>query len=908
MSGAETRSRGVPTLVFWSLVGIGLAVVAYSWVQEQAGPGRTADAKSEGQQEPQQSDSAVAPPPDGQDQEAAPDTSGEDGRPTMENFIQIIRPEKQGEQDIVVEGERATQESADRWRIFRPVINTFVKTAYSENQLDIEVREINLTAKRAILDRKAGTVRLFEEVRAEGKDFEFVADNVLYTLAKRKLSSQADVELRRYNLDSEGNKVLVMSVTGTGLEVDMTLRRVLIQHTPVTTLFNVTDDLMVASSDASAKEAARTLVITAEGPMVFEHPARTVSYRNNVVATSGERSLHCGHLVVEFGKDNATGDTQVTAMTAEDSVRFVALDQEATGQKLLWENLTRAGILSGNPARITTPQFAMAADSLTFFDLNSRFQVDGPGKLAWSQLAEGEPQDDTQPQAPRPPAPREGPAALMPLSGATRIEVEWAGSMAYDADDKRAVFKDDVKAVWPGRWLTCDVLEILFADDNRSVKSVGARGNAKMGLSGEAPDEQSELDTVDFDSATSMVKVEARPGTQAAIAVGPGTLISGSARFDPNGKTAECTGPGELMFPGEVGPDGVQTSEPINVRWQDSMVFKQEPEHFAEFHGKVVADRPGQKISGETLRVEFDEETNPVKITATTNAALEMRGEPEEEGAGPPKAPTRADEGTSGDAATSTAGAATPAAGAGSSDWILRGDKIIGEPPKNLLLVEGPGVLELIEEGAPADNIRWTGGMRADFGESVARFDGDVAAVFSGYTLQCNGLRLEFNDARELRHVTAEREVEFQTVGENAWQLKAGSGEAVFAPGSVLKQVIARENVEVSDANRTVRSQRLSLFFDQPADDTQPVLSRAHASGDVSIDYGQERKVRAWGDDLKWDAQSDLYCLTGRPARIEREGMAPIETDRLFLHRPTGKRAAPTSASPPPPPRAPGAE
>jgi len=216
-------------------------------------------------------------------------------------------------------------------------------------------------------------------------------------------------------------------------------------------------------------------------------------------------------------------------------------------------------------------------------------------------------------------------------------------------------------------------------------------------------------------------------------------------------------------------------------------------------------------------------------------------------------------------------------------------------------------VLELIEEGAAADNIRWTGGMRADFGESVARFDGEVAAVFSGYTLKCNGLRLEFNDARELRHVTAEREVEFQTVGEIAWQLKAGSGEAVFAPGSVLKQVIARKNVEVSDANRTLKSQRLSLFFDQAEDDTQPVLSRAHASGDVSIDYGQERKVRAWGDDLKWDAQADVYCLTGRPARLEREGMTPIETDRFFLHRPTGNRSAPPSASLPPR-RAPGAE
>jgi len=139
--------------------------------------------------------------------------------------------------------------------------------------------------------------------------------------------------------------------------------------------------------------------------------------------------------------------------------------------------------------------------------------------------------------------------------------------------------------------------------------------------------------------------------------------------------------------------------------------------------------------------------------------------------------------------------------------------------------------------------------------------------------------------------------VDFRSGGEQPWTLKAENAEAIFAPGSVLSQVIAKKQVRVRDGDRTINSQLLKLFFDKKGDAEESTISRAVANRDVTVHYAGETALDAAGDDLEWDARTDKYRLTGKPARIQKGSIAE-EGPTFLIDRGTGRISMPPGETP----------
>ncbi len=160
-------------------------------------------------------------------------------------------------------------------------------------------------------------------------------------------------------------------------------------------------------------------------------------------------------------------------------------------------------------------------------------------------------------------------------------------------------------------------------------------------------------------------------------------------------------------------------------------------------------------------------------------------------------------------------------------------------------------------------------------------------------------LRLDFGEGGELRHASAQGAVHFAATQERAWELNSQSAEAIFAAGSVLRQFIARGEVEVLDQSRALYGQRVQLFLEAVPDQDQPVMSRAVAEQDVWVWY-QERKERleAGGDRLEWDRDSDTYVLTGDPNAYIKRGETQSENWKIILQAESGKMTLPAGEKP----------
>jgi len=142
-----------------------------------------------------------------------------------------------------------------------------------------------------------------------------------------------------------------------------------------------------------------------------------------------------------------------------------------------------------------------------------------------------------------------------------------------------------------------------------------------------------------------------------------------------------------------------------------------------------------------------------------------------------------------------------------------------------------------------------------------------------------------------------EENVRFTSPGESPWKMSGKSAEAIFAAGSVLNQVIARDNVEVVDAERTVKAQLLTLFFEEGKDGKGSSLSRAAAKKDVSVHYGGDKKIDATADDLLWDVASGLYTLLGSPATVSQGGFG-TKGEKILIDRKNGRVTVPAGKTP----------
>lgn len=804
---------------------------------------------------------------------------------TMESMYYRMPAETEGDVETLVTGDTTVVHQNGTSRITNPVV---VLSQPGQAQ-DASFGEVRLTAKSAVFDQEKRTIRLHDSVKAEGSDFDIAADDVYYVEAERSITSPVPVELNRYRLGAEGERVLAMTVTGNGLEADLIYRTVFVRANVKTMLFGVSGDFMMGSGLDAGGQKAVEVVITSDGPMTYDHLKRKASFETNVVAKSGNKTLEAQRLVFDFGKSERTGELQIAGVTAEGDVTFQFPGQKATGQKLEWANVTQAGTLTGQPAVLEQPDFRISGGKLTFLRLNSRFDVEGPGNLLWSPPQGKAAKAKVPTLSGTQGGDRErAPSAPIPLAADKPVKVVWQGLMNYDATSRIARFQNGVKAAQGSDSLLCDALGLQFSDQNRALLQVVAEGNVHGVQTDGTSWHNVECDVAQWDTQAGTIELSASEGKHATVSSGDGKLVSSQATFHPAEGTFDCPGAGTLMLAAGRDESGKKTAEPLTVRWQESMSFHRQPDRFAEFHGAVEAGRPGGKASAEHLRVDFDDQMNALTITATKNAVLEVRRQAAagqtttdhtEAGTGEVPSFLSLDEGT--------------------TDWRVSGEVLIGEPPKNLLHAPGAGLLELLREGRPNDTVQWTDQMTSSFAELSAGFEGEVDARFSGSRLQCEKLGLEFNEGRQLRYVSAKENVRFQTPGEQPWQLRSESAEAVFIADSVLSQVIAQKKVVVQDASRTLACQVMKLFFEQTEGQGRPSLSQANASGDVSVHYKESKEgpIDASCDRLEWDSKTDDYTLTGNPAELKQGGYG-IQHDEIVIDRTTGRMLAREGSKP----------
>jgi lipopolysaccharide export system protein LptA len=469
--------------------------------------------------------------------------------------------------------------------------------------------------------------------------------------------------------------------------------------------------------------------------------------------------------------------------------------------------------------------------------------------------------------------------------------------MRYDAVEGEAIFSGEVVAQGGKDDLRCKELELRFDKDDQGdqvLGTVSAVGNVR-GVQTIAGEQRFvECDRAVWNSPTGAVSLWADKGKEVTVSSKGMRLVAAKADFQPDGKMLKCDGPGSLALAEDDGTDERPDAEPIEVRWSRSMLFSETGNRYAEFEGQVTAFRPGEKISADRMRVGFDADMNAAKITATGNAVLEVRGQPdipageaeEKEPAEAPKGPAEAD-----------VLFAMPTVRGGATHWRLSGDEIVGEPAKDLLRVPGPGELEVLGDEAESDVLHWSDRMTIDLGKLYAQFEGKVDGVFSGSTISCDRvLRLDFNEAHELRHIDAKGSVSLQTVGEESWQLLAQEAEAIFAAKNVLDHIIARGQVDVKDQERSLLTDTLVLYVASPADGKEPELDRAVATGNVSVRY-DEKNIEADGEELMWNAKEEKYTLKGSPARVRSSG-ATWEGLVIYLDRPSGVMSMPRGTRP----------
>ena len=159
-------------------------------------------------------------------------------------------------------------------------------------------------------------------------------------------------------------------------------------------------------------------------------------------------------------------------------------------------------------------------------------------------------------------------------------------------------------------------------------------------------------------------------------------------------------------------------------------------------------------------------------------------------------------------------------------------------------------------------------------------------------------LRLDLDEGRRFRHISAEGGVNFRISDEDGWQVTCESAEAFFAAGGVLKQVIGRGKVHVADQGRTLTCNRVQLFFETRDGSQRPYLARAVADHNVTLDFGTERRLRASGDRLQWDPDADTFVLTGDPhASLIRDDVH-LTHERMILDRQSGELSLPRGKTP----------
>lgn len=817
-------------------------------------------------------------PSPGPDEGQATPPSGDDKQLVeVKDFDHTDRDE---EREVTIQGPEATVDIEGKiYHVIKPVLLVKFTTG---GEVQVDHRDVRMTASKAVWDDENGTVRLEGGVTVAGEDFEAQVDNVTYTMKPHRLSSEGDVLIQKFSGDPE-HRQPVMETTGRGLTADLVLSKMTIESDVVTRLFRVSEEFLKAETEQPEPDKVTgNVVIRCDGRLVYEHKARKLSYHKNVRVESGAKTLSCGHCTIRMEEAGPDGRLHVSDMLAEGSVELKTPTQNARGRKLHWEDLRQTAELTGKPCVVEGEQFEITADKLSLYRLNARFQVDGPGTLHWV------PPENEKPDE----APDEPPGAISPIDFNTNdpLRVQWQESMTRDAEGNTAAFKGDVIVTQKDSSLKCDALQISFDAETSGVSSITAEGAVRV----RTPVGEVSRDVIcgflEWKAAENTVELRAKEGEQLTITQGRQKIFSSHVVINNTEKSIESPVAGRLMVMDE-GDDAAQDTA-IVVAWKKAAHLTHGDKPVALFTGEVAARRQDKAIEADELQVDFDEDMNPILIRATGNAMVDVLSKPEE---GAPEATEDAKE-------EATGGAVPPAPAATTTGrWRLASRQITLVPLKNLIIADTPGTLTRLENDVVTGTIEWKRAMRLDGTEKFALFEGDTVADMVDSQLKADELRLDFVDKdepirRELNHLSARGHVEFAAKHEQAWLMKADSAEVVLAPGSELRQVIARDNVQVIDQQRMLTARLLVVTFTKLEGQQDPVVSHAVADGDVHVAYTDAPK-EAGGDRLEWDCEDDIYLLTGTPAWIKKDNL--VSRNRIIrMHRPTGEEQRPPSPAP----------
>ncbi|MGD2175725.1 MAG: LptA/OstA family protein, partial [Candidatus Brocadiaceae bacterium] len=758
-----------------------------------------------------------APPagPSAADQQAAPAApeAPKDMQTVVEDFVLPLPDTEKDREAAVVRGQRATQ----RKSIYDVLVGELVVNLWPAEGQPAEVRreEVRINFDRAELDEKTGVAHLFENVKALGEDWAMRTDSVTYEKEKGALASDDPVRIEKSKVQSDGSRSAALRVDGTGLDVDLGLRKLTLRSDVTARLFDVSDDFLAAELEQDRQgEGGREVAINCDGKMVYEHLANRVTFHQNVHVVSGEKDLRCEQFTVVLKETEQEGRLEVSELIAVEQVKMVFMAQVARGQKLEWQNVTQTGVLTGTPARLVTPDFDLSGEELSFFRLNDRFHCAGAGTLRWEGHREAAAEE----------ADGFGP---LRLDKNRPLRVSWNRSMTYHVEDRLATFKGEVTAHQQKSSLSCDQLSLHFGPQDE-IQGVEAFSDVVIHDMASSPPRNVACDELKWDASADRLELSAAEGEMVQIVSGRQSIASRHIVLDNGRQSLECGAAGRLTVRprSEEDPGAGEPPQepPVEAFWQESMSFAQQPPKVAVFRGNARASRGTEQIKGNILRAEFDENMAPLSIRATENAVVDVRS-PEGAGSGEEPAGNPIE---------------LPGIPAGTADhWRMTARELTISLPQRLVTSATPGSLNMLEGEEATGTVTWQSSSRLDLADHSARFEGDVDADVSEAFLKSQALRLDFDEDRNLRHLWAEGQVYFAQKGEGTWELESEQAEAIFSGENELRQVIARKDVKVRDAIRTLKAQMFQMFFRrmQVEGEEKLTLYRAVAQENVRVQY-----------------------------------------------------------------------
>jgi len=820
---------------------------------------------------------------------------GEEGASVMRRFeLRLIDDEDKNERAVIT-GEKAVKrgknEADEVYDIDQALIVSEMLSGGESTDEGATLRKLRISALKALYRIADSEVQLYEDVQASSEGLTIATERVKFIGSKRMLVSESPLVMQAHRVDASGQKVLAMEVTGTAFEVDLALKMMMIERDVRTTMFNVSDDFLAGGLSAAVSEKTSSdLIITCSGHLSYDHMDRRIVFADNVKAVLGGRSLLCDNLAVTLARSENGNGLGVTGIVAAGAVTFQYEEQVATGDRMEWGSITQECVLTGEDAKLQTPDFKMRGATLKFFRLNSRFTCEGPGRLDWT-APEKTDATETDAEASAPEQGASAPLFALSMEDAKNLAFSWEEEMKYNTMAGTVQFRGAVKVAQNSQSLRADVLHAGLSEDGQGLDFLTAQGGVV--LRQESPDRVTEASCQTLNWEKTRPQIDLVGGEQQPVRISspPHWLESNRVLLNQKTGALECPEAGELKMTSGTGDGQGDAPESVAVRWQERMRYSGDGEPTAYFRGGVQATRTGQTVSCNELDVSFDVDQNPAKIVARGDVVVEIQS-------GGTEIPGLL--GVNGNASEQddSADPSDGSAGADGGLWRVQSDILEWLTGTDYMSCPAPGVLTLIKAGKEDSSITWKTKMVVDSENSFVYFEGDVEAGFGGATLQSGELRLDFDRQKRLSHIYAEANVNFRTGANQGWAVTSDSAEAVFVSDGILKQVVARGQVQVEDEQLTLACDQLQLFLELPEGARQPLMTRAVAEGHVQVDFAGKETVQARGDRLEYRRATGVYELTGDPFAWAKRGNVEGKVEKVLYNAKTGALMSPKGKRP----------